>query len=89
MKTADAATKEGRYGKKLYSIRVSSARKFPRNSRLSEGICIKSQVNISKQPYVSCPFDTIPACQEICPQETELGVTYFGLGKLHLRSYKI
>jgi len=40
MKTADAATKEGRYGKKLYSIRVSSARKFPRNSRLSEGICM-------------------------------------------------
>jgi len=40
MKTADAAIKEGRYGRKLYSIRVSSARKFPRNSRLSEGACM-------------------------------------------------
>jgi hypothetical protein len=41
--TAEAAINDGRYCKKLYTTRVSSAKKFPRNSRLSVGTCRRIQ----------------------------------------------
>jgi hypothetical protein len=46
--TAEAAIKDGRYCKKLYTTRVSSAKKFPRNSRLSVGTCRRIQQKLCK-----------------------------------------